>query len=208
VPLVPLVRNSTLYTHPFPPQACAGNIHWLDSELTMPSSTVQVRIQDCLVPHIERPCIRYCHICFSYKAITPAPRWAQIPEELRHHLVFVVHDYGTTRLLRVRYFEQNNIDAFETTTRQSEKLLPGGAVNTTIVVHFQWSNGKDIYTDLAPQEFPDRRIRQSWGLMSSIGFGMRSSPRPGVISYISHRTRNWPYICRSVHRVCFEKGMT
>src|SRR5277367_3188115 len=89
VPLVPLVRNSTLYTHPFPPQACAGNIHWLDNELTMPSSTVQVRIQDCLVPHIERPCIRYCHSCFSYKAITPAPRWAQIPQELRHRLVFV-----------------------------------------------------------------------------------------------------------------------
>lgn len=97
--------GSQLYTHPFPPQACAGNIHWLDNELTMPSSTVQVRIQDCLVPHIERPCIRYCHSCFSYKAITPAPRWAQIPQELRHRLVFVVHDYGTTRLLRVRYFE-------------------------------------------------------------------------------------------------------
>jgi len=54
-----------------------------DNELPMPSSTVQVRIQDCLVPHIERPCIRYCHSCFSYKAITPAPRWAQIPQELR-----------------------------------------------------------------------------------------------------------------------------
>jgi hypothetical protein len=115
----------------------------------------------CCAQYIERPFIRYCHSCSSYKPITPAPQWAQIPQELRYRLVFVAHDYGTTRLLRVRYFEQNNIDAFETTTRQSEKLLPGGVMNTAVVVHFQWSNGKTYTTDLAPQEIPDRRIGQN-----------------------------------------------